>query len=113
MIAKAITYFGKPCAVACDAQCSKAWGINSRPRINFDDNDDFAYYADHELGIAPADPDTYEGGQGKPEHPDERLNKWCVRECERSRLGELGELIVLDDFSKRLYNQPHKHTAEA
>jgi len=51
MIAKAIIYFGQPCVVACDARCDKAWGINSRPRVEFDpdDPDDHAMYADGEL----------------------------------------------------------------
>lgn len=113
MIAKAITYFGKPCAVACDARCDKAWGVHGRPKIEFGEDDDVAYLADGELGTAPADPGTYEGGQGKPQHPSERLNKWCVRECERSGMADQGTLIELKDFSKWLYNQPWKHPVEA
>jgi hypothetical protein len=114
MIIKAITYFGQPCAVACDAKCNKAWGVNNRPRIRFDEDDDFAYLADGELGDAPADPGTYEGGCAKPTHPSERLNKWCVRECERSTLApkdpsKPGELVELRDFSERRYNMPWKH----
>lgn len=111
MIAKAIIYFGQPCVVACDARCDKAWGINSRPRVEFDpdDPDDHAMYADGELGAAPSDPGTYEGGQGKPQSKAERLNKWCVRECERSVLGEQRRLIELNDFSVRRYNKPWKH----
>jgi hypothetical protein len=114
MIAKAIFYFENPCAVACDARCDKAWGINSRPKIEFDpeEPDDYAYKSDRELGLAPVDPGTYEGGHGKPQHPDERLNKWCVRECERSAMGEQGELIVLRDFSRRRFNMPWRHSEQ-
>lgn len=115
MIAKAIIYFGQPVTVICDSKCSKAWGINNRPQIEFDpdDPDDTAYLADNEVGYAPSDPGTYEGGQGKPRTPDERLNKWCVRECERSCFVEQGKGIVeVRDFSKRRYNMPWKHTEE-
>lgn len=109
MLIKSIRYFDQPCAVACDAKCHKAWGINNRPRVCFDDEDDYAYLADDELGDAPADPGTYEGGQGKPQHPTERMNKWCVRECERSRMVGMGKCAELRDFSTRAYNQPWKH----
>jgi hypothetical protein len=110
MIAKAIVYFGKPAVIACDAKCNKAWGINNRPRVEFGEEDDYAYIPDQELGEAPTDPGTYEGGQGKPQTKEERLNKWCARECERSELGKQWELIELSDFSKPIYNMPWKHT---
>lgn len=108
-IAKHITYFGKPCVLACDAQCTKAWGINSRPRVEFDEDDDFAYLADAELGIAPDDPGTYEGWDGKPRTTAARLNKWCARECERSKIKDTLDDVVLNDWSQRVYNQPWKH----
>lgn len=112
MIFKAIRYFGHPCAVGCDAKCHKAWGINGRPRYYFDvaDEDDYAFFADDELGLAPIDPGTAEGRDRKPVRPSERLNKWCVRECERSELADLGEMVELHDWSTRLYNEPDKHT---
>lgn len=117
MIGKSFLYFGQPIAAICDAQCHKAWGISQRPRINFDPNDpdDNALLADDELGDAPVDPGTYEGGYGKPQHPDERMNKWCVRECERCTWIEAKETreIVLRDFSARRYNQPWKHEPHA
>lgn len=105
-----IVYFGKSAIVVCDRRCDKAWGINNRPRVEFDptDPDDYAYLSDDELGVAPVDPGTYEGGHGKPLSPDYFPNKWCVRECERSALGD-GERMELPDFSKRDYNQPWKH----
>jgi hypothetical protein len=77
-----IIYFGKPCILQCDTKCNKAWGINSHPRIGdmmIDDN---------LLGEAPIDPGTYEGGQGK--NPLSH-NKWCARECERSKIIQIGE----------------------
>lgn len=129
MIHKNIIYFGKPCVLACDAQCHKAWGINNRPRVYMHDptltvypndehhyppdmdeynGDDYAYLADGELGDAPIDPGTTEGFQPKPTEPEERLNKWCARECERSDIADTLDDIELDDLSIRLYNiAPH------
>jgi hypothetical protein len=112
MIVKRITFFGQAAEVACDGRCSKAWGNNNRPRVEFSDNpDDYAFLADHELGVAPADPGTYEGLDGKPENatgPDD-INRWCVRECERMKMTNPGEAErgiapVPPDFSSRVYN---------
>lgn len=131
MIAKAVRYFGQPCILICDAKCRKAWGINNRPQIYvgdpaqevygygfkrevpqgvydqiIDENDTF-YLSDDELGEAPIDPGTYEGGHAKPQTPEQRLNKWCARECERSKLiddKDAPEDFTLPDFSQRLYN---------
>lgn len=98
--------FGEPCAIACDARCDKAWGISTRPQVRFSDNDDdTAYLADDELGIAPEDPGTSEGGHSKPRKPEERLNKWCFRECERC-LSTERSVETLPDFSSRVYNIP-------
>lgn len=105
-----ITYFGQRARVVCDRQCSKAWGVCSRPQLQLsEDEDDFAYLADGELGEAPADPGTYEGGIGKPLTPDAFPTKWCVRECERCAMSEPGqyeEELALPDFSVRCYNIP-------
>lgn len=103
MLVKTINYFDVPCAVACDAKCHKAWGRNNRPRVILDpsNDDDYAYLTDDELGEAPADPGTYEGRDAKPRTPDELLNKWCTRECERSVITRQGELAQVPDFSKR------------
>lgn len=109
-ILKSITFFHKPAAVGCDAKCSKAWGLSQRPKVQLsDDEDDVAWLADDEVGEAPADPGTYEGGHAKPRSDAERLNKWCVRECERCVLVKPGEVTEIRDFSTRLYNQPSKH----
>ena len=115
MIARQITFFGQACVVACDANCAKAWGINARPHIDFDptDPDDYAFLADGELGEAPVDPGTYEGGDAKPQHPKDRLNRWCVRQCERcekSRVGKPDQIIETHDWTKRVHNQPWKRT---
>lgn len=105
MLAKTVLYFGNPVCVCCDGNCAKAWGINSRPRVQIGtDEDDYAFLADDELGDAPVNPGTYEGGHAKPTEDSERLNKWCVRECERSDMADLGELCQPKDFSKRRYN---------
>lgn len=105
MIAKNIQYFGRECVLACDAGCNKAFGINSRPREQLSDNeDDYAFLADSEVGVAPQDPGTYEGGYGKPMGQHDRLNKWCARECERSVRADKGEDVKLKDFSQRVYN---------
>jgi len=99
-----IIYFGQPARVNCDRQCNKAWGRNNRPTIQLsDDEDDFAYLADSELGEAPDDPGTYEGDEGKPTSADQFPNKWCIRECERcnmSKPGAFREPLDLMSFEK-------------
>ena len=108
---KQITYCGQQVIVSCDGKCNKAWGINNRPKLELDENDedDYCYLSDDELDDAPEDPGTYEGGNGKPIEGEEVPNKWCVRECERCEMTDLGEEIMLPDFSKRFYNIPSKH----
>lgn len=111
LLVKDIVFFGRPAVLACDGNCRKAWGINGRPRVRLsDDPDDYAFRSDGELGAAPADPGTYEGGHAKPD-PDggpDRQNKWCARECERSELLEPGASVVLKDFSRRVRNRPEE-----
>jgi len=116
-LSKPIRAYGQPLLLGCDGKCNKAWGINNRPRNHFvpesDDPDDYEYLADQELGEAPANPGTYEGGEGKPGHFLDKLNKWCFRECERGTTvdapGTLDDL-ELPDFSKR---QPNRRDREA
>lgn len=92
---KTIIFFGQQAKVNCDENCNKAWGINLRPRIYAElpdeiyplpggsifpagkeiDFDDYAYLSDNELGDAPIDPGTYEGGCAKPTSKDEVGNK--------------------------------------
>lgn len=111
MISKDIIYFGQKAKITCDEKCEKAWGINSRPKVQLDEKneDDYAYLSDNELGIAPVNPGTYESGHAKPVNEEERMNKWCCRECERcymSKPNQFDKPIVLKDFSKRVYNIP-------
>lgn len=108
MINKDIIYFGDSVTAVCDGKCDKAWGRNTRPKVYEDednDPDDFYYVADGDLGTAPTDPGTYEGGYAKPGDGCEKMNKWCVRECERSRLvgGRYGD-DPENDFNRRVYN---------
>lgn len=99
MLMKDVLYFGKPVTVGCDEQCHKAWGINNRPKRQLsDDPDDYVFLADHELGFAPADPGTYEGECAKPREKSERMNKWCVRECERNAMEDKGTPLTLPDL---------------
>lgn len=113
MIAKLVTAYGKPTLLACDAQCGLAWGIHNRPRVRFDDEDDYAFHSDVEAlayaGPAPEDPGTYEGSDGKPVGDEDRLNRWCFRECERSVSTSDHGFIQLKDWSRPIYNQPWKH----
>lgn len=111
MYTKEIRAFGQQLILGCDGRCNKAFGINGRSKIEFDSEepDDVAWFADDEVGEAPIDPKTYEGGEGKPEPDEPKLNKWCYRECERSATCEIGEELVLPDWTKRRYNQPWKH----
>lgn len=108
---KTITYFMQPARVACDGKCGKAWGRNNRPRVKLsDDEDDFEWLADDELGEAPVDPGTYEGSDAKPigARGPEEMNKWCVRECERCTMTKAGEPdapLQLKDFSRRVSNR--------
>jgi len=113
MHTKNIVWFGRSVTLACDGKCNKAWGVQTRPKERFDpfEPDDTAMLADDELGEAPADPGTCEGGDIKPENPDGK-NKWCSRECERASIIEPGRQIAVHDFSKRIYNQPWKHMAQ-
>ena len=116
-LVRSILFCGSTVAVSCDGKCHKAWGMNHRPsvRLNPHDEDDYAYKADHELGEAPVDPGTYEGSCAKPDQPEDRLNKWCVRECERSSKHNMNLPITepkpfteLINFNRRFYNQaPH------
>ena len=127
-------YCGQPAKFACDQQCDKAWGINNRPRVfeddpkkrayginatdshsdsnwptakeqgEFDTEKGYEYFADQELGDAPENPGTWEGSDAKPTCEEEKMNKWCVRECERCTISNPGEShleLELQDFNKR------------
>lgn len=88
--------------LACDGKCHKAFSFDSRPRVQVgpeSDPNDFAYLADDEVGEAPPD-------NGRPQAPEQRLGRWCYRECERSVIVQVGEPVALPDFSRRRYNIP-------
>jgi hypothetical protein len=105
---KLITYCGQTAKVACDGKCEKAWGLNNRSKEQLsDDEDDYAFLADGELGIAPIYPGTFEGSDGKPLSVNQFPNKWCVRECERCTMSQPGEFnlpLEVRSFEKRFYN---------
>lgn len=104
-----ITYFGQTAKVNCDRKCSKAWGLMNRPRVQLsDDPDDYAFLADGELGEAPADPGTYEGGDAKPSSPEGFPNKWCVRECERCNMSSPGKYMLELDVISFESRRPNK-----
>ncbi len=108
-----ITYFGQKVTAACDGNCAKAWGVSQRPEIQLSgDPDDTVLLADGELGIAPTDPGTYEGGHGKPLDVSGFPNKWCVRECERSTIANEGETLELPNWNVRQFNMPWLHRKE-
>lgn len=111
---KLITFFGQQTVLACDGRCDKAWGMNGRPRkmLSEDDPDDYVYEPDGTLGTAPAPGLTRgisEGGDMKPSakplSDPERMNRWCARECERSRLFRPGERESLPDFGAPVPNK--------
>lgn len=108
---KLIQWYYEPAAIACDGRCDKAWGISSRPKEQLsEDEDDYAWLADGELGIAPEDPGTSEGNDSKPLPNEPKLNKWCARECERCALNGYLQSGVVEqkDFSKRVYNMKQR-----
>ena len=103
---KIIQYCSHNMKVSCDGKCNKAWGVSLRQKVQLsEDIDDFYFLSDSELGEAPIDPGSYEGGHAKPISVEYFPNKWCVRECERCKRGEVNEEIKLPDFNKRLYNK--------
>lgn len=83
---KNVVYCGKKVLLFCDGICEKAWGRNSRPR-----KEDDSAVPDDELGVAPLDPGTIECRDCKPLPDEEKLNKWCMRECERSDFIDIGD----------------------
>jgi len=108
-----IKYSGQPAKIKCDGKCNKAWGINSRPKVQLsEDEDDVVYLSDSELGDAPDNPGTYEGWSAKPLNTSEFTgNRWCARECERLSISKPGEHdlpLELKDWNSRVFNMPHE-----
>lgn len=116
MIQKQILFCGNETIMACDGRCDKAWGINGRPKVMLSENeDDYVYKPDSELGTAPGPGETdclEEGGHLKPSATpitDARLmNKWCARECERSSMFDPGKPVLLRDLDHPEPNIPRR-----
>lgn len=105
MLTMEIVFFHRKVILTCDGKCDKAWGVDSRPEVQLsEDIDDFEWLSDGELGSAPLDPGTEEGWDKKPVTEVDKLNRWCARQCERSRITKPGEVVILRDFSKRFQN---------
>jgi|LakMenEpi03Aug12_release.lakeMendotaPanAssembly.Ray.scaffolds.fasta_scaffold160685_2 hypothetical protein len=106
MIIKEIQAYGRKINIGCDGKCNKAWGINNRPKVILDENneDDYYFLADNELDTAPMDTGVYEGGHAKPISESEIFNKWCFRECERCEKAQIVEDLKFHDWNKRFYN---------
>lgn len=125
-LSKTILFGGRSAVLVCDGRCDKAWGINNRPSLYFQesltvpralnagerprDHDDMVHIGDDALGTAPANPGTYEGGHGKPSAlpltDPSRMNKWCARECERSAILEPGEEVTVPNMNRPKPNIP-------
>ena len=124
-------FYSKYTVMACDGRCDKAWGLNGRPQLYFMeegkppralepgerpvDDDDHVYVRDSELGTAPGPGHTVgvsEGGHLKPSavplEDGRQMNKWCLRECERSETYEDDEPIVLRDLEHPTPNMRHR-----
>jgi hypothetical protein len=68
---KPVLYCAQQVCVACDGRCDLAWGRDWQGPRDWP---------------APDDPGTAEGPDSKPKSPEQRLNRWCARQCERSQL---------------------------
>jgi hypothetical protein len=125
-LSKTILFYGRGAVLVCDGRCDKAWGINNRPRLYFQesgqlpralepeeepkDPDDYVFLGDSVLGTAPGDPGTYECDQAKPSATpitdSSRMNKWCARECERAALLEPNEERIAPNMDPPRPNIP-------
>lgn len=116
MIQKDGVYMIGPVTVTCDGRCDKAWGMNGRPTKYFGDAekepDDYVYLPDDELGKAPF-PGTAEGGHMRPSNAPvtdgQIMNKWCARECERSRVQRQGTLLTIPNMKAPVPNLHKRH----
>lgn len=105
-----------PVTVTCDGRCDKAWGLNGRPMKYFGDPekdpDDYVFLPDDKLGKAPF-PYTAEGGHMRPSNvpltDGEKMNKWCARECERSRVQPRGTLLTIPNMKDPIPNLHKRH----
>jgi len=136
---KEILYCGSQVVAACDGKCDKAWGA-VRPVVYMYKNpdtldgtesdaiwqrahDDWRSIPDSELVEAPACNGTAEGPDTKPDMSLDylqtarggpgKLNRWCVRQCERCVTVGRGEPIELPDMDKPFFNMPFNHEAQS
>jgi hypothetical protein len=120
MISKSINFCGQRVTLACDGNCSKAWGIQARPRHHFqpedEEPDDYVYLPDSALGTAPGPGETVilaEGNDTKPHAvrmtDGAGTNRWCARQCERKVMVEDGEEIRVRDMEHPRPNMPGLH----
>ena len=97
LLARAIVFCGRPLVLVCDGRCDLAWGNDRRPRISHSaDPDDFTWVGDDDPMCSPGAPApgdlSSEGDELKPStaalanSDSSRMNKWCARQCERSRM---------------------------
>ncbi len=94
MLAKLILFYARWSVLVCDGRCDKAWGWEGRPKRQLSQNeDDYVYLGDEELGEAPEPGRTaicMEGADAKPSRvrlfdvDSMLMNRWCARQCERS-----------------------------
>ena len=106
MLVKRTTVHGSEVVIACDAKCTKAWGLQKRPSRVVDESkpDDIVWLGDGELKQAPSDPKTTVNGYGKPLKPEHRMNQWCVSECERSMFVSPNETKETHNWRRRTRN---------
>jgi hypothetical protein len=65
-----ITFAGQALTAICDFKCERACGKHARPTAKLSSGDaHYAFFSDGELGAAPDEPGTEEGGCRKPDHP--------------------------------------------
>jgi len=117
MLSKRILMYNEQQILACDGRCDKAWGINGRPKRELSDHpDDYVYIGDDDLGTAPPPGQTIgvsEGGHVKPsavaltEADSELMNKWCARECERSKFFKSDQLVLESSLPNRRHPAPN------
>lgn len=120
MIMKApiTAWLGQSAVIACDGNCAKAWGRSQRNKIILSDSPgDNLFFADGELGIAPASPIAYVGMGNKPTDLSQFPTKWCESECERSVVkaeDDQADLIAdMPDWSVRRFAMPWMHERES
>lgn len=70
-------YAGQPVVIECDGDCAHAWGIS---------------WWREKGETAPEFTGTSGGPDVKPlpPYPPKEHNRWCVRECERSKMKRAG-----------------------